>query len=246
MKLSFVIVEYYSMKELDSCIASIKQNIFKYDYEIIISSNSMYPINKQRELVQDYFQYKWCFNPLNGGFAYAMNRGLEISTGDIMIMLNPDTRIHYGLEVMADYLSLNSNIGIIAPRIINDNGLVQDSFREFITPWNFFQRHAKRLLGLYPKVKDDVQDPIIVDWVIGAFIMMTKNVFNITRGLDEKFFLYCEDMDFCRSVKKKGYDIVYFPQMEIIYEGTRSARRSLKYALIFYKSLLYYWSKPNM
>lgn len=241
MKLSFVIVEYFSMDELNVCVSSILKHITASTCEIIISSNSRYNADEQRSILQNYPQYKWCFNPFNGGFAYAMNRGLQVSTGDIVIILNPDIEIHYGLESMVEYLDQHTNIGVIAPKIINSNGVLQDSFRDFITPFNFLYRHIKRLSAFAPMVKSEVIQPIVVDWVIGAFIMMSRKAYESVGGLDEAYFLYCEDMGLCKAIKQKGFDTVYFPNMEIVYEGTRSARHSFKYAFIFLKSLCHFW-----
>lgn len=75
-----------------------------------------------------------------------MNQGLSVASGDILVIMNPDVRIKQGIEGMMEFLFLNNNIGIIAPKIVNANGVLQDSFRYFITPWNFLKRHVERLL----------------------------------------------------------------------------------------------------
>lgn len=107
---------------------------------------------------------------------------------------------------------------------------------------NFIKRHLSRIF------KSTNQIGIIevisqVDWVIGAFMMMPRQAYEVVKGLDEYYFLYCEDMDFCKRIQLEGFSVVYYPESEIEYEGTRSARRSLKYACIFFKSLLRYWTK---
>ena len=76
-----------------------------------------------------------------------------------------------------------------------------------------------------------------------SFMMMPRQAYEVVKGLDEYYFLYCEDMDFCKRIQLEGFSVVYYPESEIEYEGTRSARRSLKYACIFFKSLLRYWTK---
>ena len=143
---------------------------------------------------------------------------------------------------IAMLLDKHDTIGIIAPKIINVKGEVQDSFRDFITPMNFVERHMKRILG-YKQRNELTEFPINVDWVIGAFMMISRKAYETVRGLDEHYFLYCEDMDLCKRMHLKGYDVVYYPMVEIEYEGTRSARRSLKYAGIFLQSLFRYWRK---
>lgn len=187
---------------------------------------------------------KWVFNEKNGGFAYAMNQGLSVASGDVLVIMNPDVRLGQGIEGMLDLLCFNKNIGIIAPKIVNANGVLQDSFRHFITPWNFLRRHVERLLTKKQihlgRQELKVQD---VDWVIGAFMMIGRSAYEKVGGLDDKYFMYCEDMDWCKRMHLHGYSVVYYPQAIIEYEGTRSARRSWKYAWIFVKSLLHYWCK---
>ena len=82
-----------------------------------------------------------------------------------------------------------------------------------------------------------------VDWGIGAFMMMPRKAYEAVQGLDDGYFLYCEDMDICKRMQLNGYSVIYYPNAEIVYEGTRSARKSKKYARIFLQSLFRYWGK---
>lgn len=243
MKLSFVIIEYHSVEDILICASSIHENMKKvvYLYEIIVSSNSLYDAEKQKQLLTKYPQFKWRFNEKNGGFAYAMNKGLKIADGEILIILNPDVKLKFGIGDMIDFFTVHKEIGLIAPMIRNESGDIQDSFRDFITPLGFLLRHFGRI-----KRKKSAQiynKPMKVDWVCGAFMMMSRTSYKVSNGLDDGYFLYCEDMDFCKRIHLKGYDVVYYPMAEIEYEGTRSARKSWKYARIFLKSLLRYWMK---
>lgn len=242
MKISFIIVEYYSIDDILACIDSITETRVGLEYEIIISSNSTYSLEKQLEIQKNIYSPKWVFNDKNGGFAYAMNRGLEKAIGDVLIIMNPDVRIKEGLFDMLSYFQSHLRVGIIAPKIVNVNGKIQDSFRTFITPWNFLYRHLSRFLGRKSciEVKEEAQE---VDWVIGAFMMTSRSAYERVGGLDDKYFMYCEDMDWCKRMHLQGYSVVYYPQAAIEYEGTRSARHSWKYAWIFLKSLFRYWTK---
>lgn len=242
VKLSFIVVEYYSIDEILQCQDALSHNIPKeISYEVIVSSNSCYSKMKQNELTGNYSTLKWVFNNWNGGFAYAMNQGLKEAEGETLVIMNPDVKLGKGFDKMFAYLWQNDSIGVIAPQIKNAHGIVQDSFRQFITPQKFLCRHIRRLMH-----KESFEIPInaiLVDWVIGAFMMMPRRAYEAVNGLDERYFLYCEDMDFCKRMHKQGYSVVYYPKAEIEYEGTRSARSSWKYAHIFSKSLLRYWSK---
>lgn len=242
MKLSFIIIEYHSLLEIRTSCASIRDFMSsELDYEIIISSNSTYSKGEQGKILAENQEGKWVFNARNGGFAYAMNEGLKVATGDVLIAMNPDVKIKAGLSEMINYLMSDSSIGLIAPRIVSRKGVVQDSYRDFITPIRFIKRHCIRLL--HGEEKFDTNRILQVDWVIGAFMMMTRKSYEAVGGFDDGYFLYCEDMDLCKRMHQCGYSVVYYPDATIEYEGTRSARHSWKYARIFMMSLFRYWKK---
>lgn len=242
MKLSFIIIEYHSLLEIRTSCASIRDFMSsELDYEIIISSNSTYSMGEQEKILAENQEGKWVFNVRNGGFAYAMNEGLKVATGDVLIAMNPDVKLKSGLLGMIDYLISDASIGLIAPRIENVAGVVQDSYRDFITPIRFFKRHCTRLL--HREERYDTNRILQVDWVIGAFMMMTRKSYEAVGGFDDGYFLYCEDMDLCKRMHQCGYSVVYYPDATIEYEGTRSARHSWKYARIFMMSLFRYWKK---
>lgn len=243
-KISVVIVEYYSLDDVRACIDSYKKNI--PDIEIIISSNSMYSIEQQQLLLQEFADCVWSFNDRNGGFAYGMNRGLSLAKGDYLIISNPDCLINKGILQMAAFMTEHAEIGAIAPRIIDKNGNIQDSCRMYVTLPRFVFRQIHRIIHNEKSIltKSFDYDKIqTVDWVIGAFIMVRKDVYRLTNGLCEDYFMYAEDLDWCTRIRQSGYEIVYYPKAEIIYEGSRNARKSKKYAKIFLKSHLYYWRK---
>lgn len=242
MKISFIIIEFFSIDEIEVCCRLI-DDIMKLntlEYELIISSNSLYSLKQQIQLKRRY-EWKWLFNEKNGGFAYAMNQGLKAATGNILVIMNPDVKIKVGIENMIRYLLQHGEVGIIAPQIRNSAGVIQDSFRDFIIPFRFVKRHLDRLCK--KKLCNVPEYCIAVDWVIGAFMMMTRQTYEAVGGLDDGYFLYCEDMDLCKRMHLKGYSVVYYPEAVIEYEGTRSARHSWKYARIFLRSLFRYWRK---
>ena len=194
MKLSFIIIEYHSLLEIRTSCASIRDFMSsELDYEIIISSNSTYSKGEQGKILAENQEGKWVFNARNGGFAYAMNEGLKVATGDVLIAMNPDVKIKAGLSEMINYLMSDSSIGLIAPRIVSRKGVVQDSYRDFITPIRFIKRHCIRLL--HGEEKFDTNRILQVDWVIGAFMMMTRKSYEAVGGFDDGYFLYCEDME---------------------------------------------------
>lgn len=244
MSISVIIVEYYSIQEVVICAETFRKCI--PNIEIIVSSNSEYTIARQKEISYQYMSYKWCFNEKNGGFAYAMNEGLKMATGDYLIISNPDCLVQSGLTEMADFLVKHSEVGAIAPQLVDGDGSIQDSCREYITPFNFIGRQIRRIFRKEDSIRDnniDYNKIQTVDWVIGAFIMVTRAVYEKTHGLSSDYFMYVEDMDWCTRIRRNGYEIVYYPNASVVYKGSRKARQSFKYAVIFLKSLLIYWRK---
>ena len=240
--ISIIIIEYNSLDDINSYYESICNNI-EDEYELIISSNSLYSSDEQRKILGSFSFARWSFNDKNGGFAYGMNEGLKIAKGDILVVMNPDVKFKTSLKPIIQFLQSHQEVGIIAPKIVDEKGIIQDSLRHYITPWGFVMRHIDRILhGSKLNVKEFV-DPIRGEWVIGAFMMCRRDFYEKVGGLSDDYFMYCEDMDWCKRAHLAGYDVIYYPETVIEYKGTRAARRSWKYTKIFIKSLLTYWQK---
>lgn len=240
--LSIVIIEYHSLEEIELFHNSIMEH-FDYDYELIISSNSLYSLDEQKDILDKYPFARWTFNERNGGFAYGMNEGLKIAKGDVLAIMNPDVKLKSSLKSMTDYLLQHKHVGIIAPKIVDECGVIQDSFRHYITPLGFIMRHIDRIIHKSKLNVREFEGPVKGEWVIGAFMMCRRDFYEKVGGLSDDYFMYCEDMDWCKRAHLAGYDVVYYPGTTIEYKGTRSARKSWKYTKIFLSSLFTYWKK---
>ncbi|MCD8164906.1 MAG: hypothetical protein LUE93_01480 [Bacteroides sp.] len=160
--------------------------------------------------------------------------------------MNPDARILAGFREMKHFLAVHPEIGATGPQLIDKEGNIQDSCRNYITLPRFLVRNLKRILSRQELIHEkgtDYRQVQTADWIIGAFIMVKKEVYLQTKGLDTGYFLYCEDMDWCTRIRAQGYEVVYFPPMKVEYAGSRAARSSLKYTRIFLKSLIRYWNR---
>ena len=239
---SIIIIEYHSLEEIERVYGYIKENLNE-DYELVISSNSLYNREKQVSIIDEHSFGRWLFNEKNGGFAYGMNEGLKIARGDVLVVMNPDVKYRTSLAPMIDYLKSHKEIGIIAPKIVDNRGVVQDSFRHYITPLGFIMRHMDRIIHKSRLNVKEFDEPVKGEWVIGAFMMCRRDFYESVGGLSDDYFMYCEDMDWCKRAHLAGYDVVYYPGTIIEYKGTRSARKSWKYTKIFLHSLFTYWKK---
>ena len=239
---SFILIEYHSLEEIGSFAISLQDQIVG-PYEMIVSSNSLYTDEEQQRIQIDYSWAQWVFNDRNGGFAYGMNEGMKKVKGDVIVLMNPDVKLKSSIDPMIDYLKSHPEVGIVGPKIMDEDGVIQDSFRNFATPIRFIKRQLGRLMHRDKLNVHDLKEPTKVDWVIGAFMMCRRDFYEKVGGLSEDYFMYCEDMDWCKRAHLAGYDVVYFPEAVIEYKGTRSARKHWKYAKIHIKSLLTYWRK---
>lgn len=243
--ISFVIIEYFSVDEIEDCVKSISSATGAIPYEIIISSNSQYLEHKRRELPM-FENTRWIFNERNGGFAYGMNRGLKEAKGKYRVIMNSDVKILTSLAPMVEFMDENPDVGAIAPKVVNDKGEIQDSCRPYVSLQSFLYRAYRRISEHTTAVLSndfDYSTTQTVDWVIGAFIMVRDIVAEESGGLDEHYFMYAEDLDWCTRIRGMKYEIVYFPETVIEYQGSRYARWKFKYARIFVRSHLYFWRK---
>ena len=244
--LSFVVVEYNSKKEIERCVASIESHI-KIPFEVIISSNSCYDKDKQNVLKQQAKEnVHWLFNHHNGGFAYAMNQGLKIAKGDYLAIMNSDCILESGMEDMVAFMDKHTEIGAIAPQMKDYDGNIQDTARPYVSVQRYIWRQLKRIVGHKTSIlsrKMDYSKIQTVDWLIGAFIMVSRKAYEATNGLDPKYFLYAEDLDWCTRIRESGLEVVYYPKAFIQYKGTRRARNNSKYARIFILSHIRYWKR---
>lgn len=231
MKLSLVIIEYNSVDEISSAVSAFYEKVGgETDFEIIVSSNSCYPPEKQAELQKRIPQVKWLFNEKNGGFAYGMNQGLKAAKGDFLLISNPDVRLKTSLRPAIEFMMQHSEAGALGAQIRDPKGVIQDSCRNFMWPWEMIHRQLIRLFTskdvlLNPKFDYDKVQP--VDWVIGAFILTKREVYEKVGGLDEGYFLYVEDMDWNYRIHKAGYQVYYFPEVQIEYKGDRKSTKTL-------------------
>lgn len=224
---SFVIIEYHSLEDVLLCVESINENVSGVNHEVIVSSNSMYDSSKQVQLTYDYPHIVWSFNEHNDGFAYGMNSGIRKTKGDFIVLQNPDTRIQNDkLSDALQYLKENRGVGVLGPQIMNDAGEIQDTCRSFLTPGTIVSRLLKRKINKKGAVLDkdyDYSKIQSVNWVIGAYMITSRKALEKVGLLNERFFMYVEDMEWCLRFWEKDLEVVYYPPLIINYEGDRKS-----------------------
>ena len=248
---SFVIIEYYCLEDVKKCINSIREKCTDISYEIIVSSNSCYSHEITAFLLKEFNVVKWIFNNKNLGYTRAINIGLSNASGYSIVIINPDARLHTGsMLTLYKYLMNQLDVGMIGPKIIDKDGNLKDSCRKFMKPLELFMRIVKRII--YKKdVLLDLQFNYnkiqSVDWVIGAFIISKRDAIEKIGLLDEGFFHYVSDMDWCKKFWNCGFKVIYYPDLVVKYKGDRKSVLPLisrkfinKYSIIHVKCYLRY------
>lgn len=160
------------------------------------------------------------------GFGANHNAAFARAKGDVFCVLNPDIRIARNpFPALLAELS-RPNVGVAAPRIVDPSGVIEDSARRFPTVAFL----ARKALGGARVVDYDVdEEPISPDWIAGMFMVFRKEAFAAVGGFDENYFLYYEDVDICRRLRSRGFDIRMVPSVEAIHDARRQSRRSLRH-----------------
>ncbi len=247
IKLSIIIVNYNSSEHLRTCLLSIKENPCEAPYEVIVSDNASR--DGSLEMVKGEFpEVKLIENEENLGFSKAINRGIRLSTGEYLFILNTDTvLLEDTLNSLIKCMDEHPDVGAIGPKLVNPNGSVQPCARPFPTRTHLML--GRRSLLMYipwfrkksAQLRIISQEPVETDVVAGgALLLRRKAVDEIGGGFDERFFLYMEDVDLCRRLKEAGWKIIYNPEIRIIHHwgGTtiKYRRRAfLKHHIAIYR-----------
>jgi len=183
-------------------------------------------------------------NPENRGFTGGNNQGLAAATGDFLLLLNPDTEIVTdALPCMVDYIRAHPDVGMIGPQLLNPDGSVQSSRRHFPTmpvlflesTWLEKLAPRKLLRHYYAQEQPDdvIQD---VDWITGAAMLARREVVAQVGGMDAGFFMYSEELDWCRRIREAGWRVVYFPEARIIHHEGKSSEQVVPARHIYFQS----------
>jgi GT2 family glycosyltransferase len=247
------------MQLVSECVESINKFLAQTDYECLVISNSQY---LQREL--DSHQSKLVGAKIidsknNLGYASGVNIGISHASGEYIYVLNPDCLLtdHNILQIMNE-MDKDDKWAITGPMVIDQSGIIQASCRRFPKPWTFLlvrsflsvlpgaDRERKRYL-----MEDfDRQSRKEVDWVSGGAIVAKSSAIKQFGGMDERYFLYMEDVDWCRSCWNYGFRVVYDPQSVVIHAGQHQSvnftARAIfnKHHYYHLNSLLKYILKP--
>ena len=193
-------------------------------------------------------------NKDNAGFTKANNQAIRLCTGRFVLLLNPDTEAESGsLTLLARYLETHPEVGAVGPKLLNTDGSLQPNGRRFPTPWLEFLGHTglRRFLRKTssPNWECD-RDDFDVEWetdlITGACLMTRREVIEQIGMLDEDFFMFYEETEWCWRAKKAGWKILYVPQSRVTHHWMGSVRQQSRAMTIrLLRSMLVYYRKTG-
>jgi GT2 family glycosyltransferase len=228
IELSIVIVSYNTREHLERCLRSLHDAPPRTAHEIIVVDNAS--TDGSAAAARRWPAVRVIELPANVGFAAGNNVGIRASNGTLLLLLNSDTVAPRGaLDALVAELHAHPDTAVVGPRLVDDQGRAELSFGRMITPLNerWQQRLERRLNRGDPQAREYVETvtrrPQSPDWVSGACLMVRRVDAEAVGLLDERFFMYTEDVDFCAALRARGRQIRFTPAIEVVHLRGRSA-----------------------
>lgn len=238
-KVSVIMVTYNSGEYIGSCLKSIEEYI-KLPHEIIIADNKSAD-NTLDVIKQSGVAVKLLSQEKNLGFSRANNLAVSKAEGEYLFFLNPDMKIlDNKIYELVDYLEAHRDTAIAAPKLIDERGAVQPSVQRLPTLGGALAQYLLGSKEAYQHYAPSVSEPIAVESVVGGAMMISKKIYEGSGGFDNKYFMYFEDLDLCRKLRKSGWKIVYMPKVKIKHKIGGSAATNPQVSKYIQESFVIY------
>lgn len=253
MDVSVIIISHNHGEYLKKCLSFLIKNTKSLKTEIFLIINNSFDKKSIKE-GKRYSKIKLIINKKPKGLSANLNQGIKQSKGDYILILNPDTIIiDKAIEKLINFMKKNPKVGITGPKLIFPNGKLQLSTRRFPnwkifllrrTPLRIFFNNSKIIKHhLGADLNHSKAQP--VDWLLGACLMIRRKVIKDIGCFDEKYYLYCEDIDYCFRAWKKGWEVWYVPDSVIIHHHLAISDKNFfsVYNWYHFRSILRYFFK---
>jgi len=250
---SVIIVNYNVRDFILHALQSIKKALKNLDHEIIVVDNAS--VDGSPEFIKSQFPDVILIeNEKNVGFAAANNIALKQAKGEYLVLINPDTLVQEDtFTSLMNFMKTHPDAGAATCKILNPDGSFSlDSRHSIPSPstaiWKILGLSKifpkNKIFGQYNLTYLDPDDTYPVDAISGSFMFIRREAFLDTGLLDEDFFMYCEDIDYCHRLNNTGWKIYYVPESNIIhYKGESTKKDNIDYVINFNKSLYLYFKK---
>jgi GT2 family glycosyltransferase len=226
--LSIIIVSHNARADLERCLASLQHPAPAVSHEIIVVDNAS--SDGSADAARRSPAVRVIESGANRGFAAANNIGIRASAGAHLLLLNSDTMAPAGaIDGLMRELLTHPEAAVVGPRLVDAEGRAELSFGRMISPLNELRQkrlvrgHARREPAMSRRVEEMTRHEQWPDWVSGACLLVRRHAAEAVGLLDERFFMYTEDVDFCAAIRARGGRILFTPAIEIVHVRGRSA-----------------------
>lgn len=231
--ISIIVINWNAEKVISRCLSSLREaNLGSAEIIVIDNASSDRSVGLLRA---EFPEVKLVTNDVNIGFAAANNQAAGLSAGQNLLFLNPDTEVsnHNALAELQNYITNHPDIGVIAPQLRNPDGSIQrsawwgypglsaaiiDAFYLWKIPW-LPCIHRSEVIG------SKLVDATEVDHLLGAFMLIPRKAWDEVGPMDDRYFLFLEETEWCRRAKRSGWRVVYYPKTYITHFGQHSMRQ---------------------
>jgi len=214
--LSIIIVNYNGLKYLKECFESLQKNLVGISYEIVFIDN-----NSKDEscayIKKNFPEIKLIESKINHGFGKGNNEAVKVAKGDYLLLLNNDTIVLNQLKPALDFLKSDETIGVVGINMRNPKNEYIPAAGNFPNYRNMFQIKKTFDLGIEFKTGVFSKEHYEVNWLGGSFMLLSKEVYIKIKGFDEDYFMYVEDVDFCKKIANFGLKRVFMPNINYIH-----------------------------
>lgn len=237
-EISIIALSYNTKKVTNKCLVELKKSVKYFEeqtnkkIEVIVIDNAS-PDGSAEFIATKYPWVKLIRSDINLGFAKANNLGMKKAEGKYFLLLNSDAFVKRGTLLKAwRYLEKNQNTDILGCKFVYKSGNFQPSGGYLPTPMRTISLMLgidkipiiRNLIGpIHPKSKHFFKKENNLEWTMGAFMFMRASVFKKTGGFDERFFMYTEEVEWCKRMKDKGFNLVYTPSFSVTHLGAASS-----------------------
>jgi GT2 family glycosyltransferase len=255
MDLSIAIVTHNSISPVEKCLRSLEEHPPSGEFEVIVVDNAS--SDGTPEMIRESFpRARVIANEDNRGYSKGVNQAFRESSGRYFLVLNPDIVVGEGaIDSLESFMDSHPGAGIAGSKLVFPDGTVQPSCRSFYTIRALLLRRT--FLGkIFPRAKAlrdhlmtdyDHAEAREVDWIIGACMIVRREAADEVGPMDERFFLYFEDTDWCYRMKQRGWQVWYVPDSTMVHLYERSSAKSVlsRPFLLHMLSLMRYYEKWN-
>jgi N-acetylglucosaminyl-diphospho-decaprenol L-rhamnosyltransferase len=253
IKVLIGIVTYNHRRFIADCLDSIPASSKRYSIKtVLVDSNSS---DGSADLVRD--KYPWVeLIERDRLYSFSNNNNVAYasSPSEYFLLLNPDTELGEGaIDTLVEFMEQHPSCGICGPKLIFPDGSLQYSCRQFPTFWSTLVRRTP-LRALFPKERRGVkhlmvsvshEDPMPVDWMLGAALLVRRSAIADMELLDEGFPLYCEEIDLCLRLKQGDWETYYVPSVKVVHHHLAESDAKLfsRASMLHAKSMMHFIKK---